>query len=111
MDYLNRVEIKGILSFDPTTRVTQQGGEWLTFAVTTKSVAGVNRNRSVYTSTQACIFDPQLVAKVKRLGLHRGSKVWLIGSLFAKKAEKHGFNVAYTTVVVSDIDTIASPKR
>lgn len=112
MDYVNRVEIKGTLTFDVTKRKSNNGNDWLTFAVMTRAHGkGVYKERSIYTSVQACIFDQHLVEKVTKLGLRRGSKVWLVGSLFAKKVEKHGYTFSYVSVVVDDIDIVATPKR
>lgn len=112
MDYLNKVEIKGTLTFAVTYRKAPKGNVWCTFAITTRSqMSKVNKAKSVYTSTQCCAFDEDVVQKIKRLGIHCGSKVWLVGSLFAKKVEKNGVVVPYTSVVIHDIEAIAPPKK
>lgn len=110
---INRVELKGRVATDVTTRKTANGGEWLAFSVATNEFnpnAAVEKDKSVVTYTQVAIFNPTIVERIKKVGLKMGTNVWLVGKLMARSVEKHGMPITYTSVAASDIEVLQKKK-
>lgn len=110
---INRVELKGRVSSDVTTRKTSHGNEWLSFSIVTTEYnekASIEKDKSTPTWTSIAIFNPNLVKKIKQIGMHQGSRVWLTGKLYVNQVEKYGHIHPYTSVVVNELEVIKTKK-
>lgn len=106
---INRVVLKGRVSADVTKRTTSKGNVWLSFTIVTNEYNGkveIEKEKSIPTWHQIAVFNPMLVDKILRLGVHQGVTMLVIGKLFSKSEHKNGVNVTYTSVVPSDIEII-----
>lgn len=106
---INRVELKGRVSADIIKRTTAKGSTWLSFTIVTNEFNGkteIEREKSVPTWHQIAVFNPILVEKILKLGVHQGTTMFVVGKLFSKSEQKQGVNVTYTSVVASEVEVI-----
>lgn len=106
---INRVELKGRVSTDVIYRKNSKGEYWATFPVVTNEInsqAKVDREKSVPTYTNVAVFNTKLVERIREVGIHQGSHVWVIGKLFTKQVEKGGYIHPYTSVAAQEVVVI-----
>lgn len=110
---INRVELKGRVATDVTVRKTATGGEWLAFAVATNEynpAAAVEKDKSIATFIQVAVFNPNIVERIRKIGIRMGTHVWLLGKIIVRAVENHGRSIVYTSVAVSEIEVLQRKK-
>ena len=103
---INRIELKGKISSDITYRKTKNDKLWASFTVVMREIvpqAGVDKDKSVGTWTSIAVFNESLVEYIKKMGAHKGTPVWLVGKLFAKRYEKGNYKGIYTSVIPEEL--------
>ncbi|MDA0938897.1 MAG: single-stranded DNA-binding protein [Proteobacteria bacterium] len=99
---LNKVSLIGNVGKDPDIRSTQDGREVVTFSLATSEswrdkITGERREKTEW--HRIVVFSPHLITIIKN-HLHKGSKVYIEGSLQTRKWSDQSGIEKYTTEVV-----------
>ena len=109
---INRVELKGRISSDITTRTSKNGEPWLSFSVVTNEwYDGIKKDKSIPTWTNVMVFADFLIEKIKKLGAHKGTPIWLIGKLYGNYREIKGSKFSAMSVVALEVECLQTTKE